>query len=181
MDDYRKALCHQLLAENSKKNVLLIASAIARDEKKIKALVDIMKTESPPLNVRASWVFSVLARSDKEYVLRYFNDLLPLLSPGSPEGMLRNLLQPISVAAVPPPFEGIVFDTCFSFAENKVYPHAVRANAMTVLYRISLRHPPLQKELISFFEQMLMCEHAPSIKARARLLIKKLSKQERMF
>ena len=69
-----------------------------------------------------------------------------------------------------------LFDLCYGLVESPGTAIAVRANAMTILYKISNIEPELKIELITLFESQGDTESV-AIFARSKILLQKLYKE----
>ena len=76
---------------------------------------------------------------------------------------------------IPENEQGLLIDLCFSYLVSELYPVAVKAHAMTIIYHHVLLYPELKNELIAVIEDQAE-NNSVGFKARGTILIKQMEK-----
>ncbi len=145
----------QLAAEHSKKNTLLIVDYIGDDLILFKELIDVFVKGDIRLTQRGAWPLSLITESYPALVKPHIGFLVQLLDKPLHVAVKRNVLRLFQTVDIPKKEMGTLADKCFGYLNNRSEPIAVKAFAMTVLYKICLKEPDLKNELIPILEDML--------------------------
>ena len=91
------------------------------------------------------------------------------------KGSLRSLLRLLSRHDIPEDEQGLLIDLCFSYLVSELYPVAVKAHAMQIIYNHVLLYPELKDEFITVIEDQAK-NNSVGFKARGNILIKQMEK-----
>jgi hypothetical protein len=145
----------QLAAEHSKKNAQLIVDYIGNDPILFKELIDVFAKGDVRLTQRGSQPMSLIAVAHPALVKKHIGFLIQLLDKPLHVAVKRNVLRLFQTVDIPKKEMVLLADKCFTYLNSRSEPIAVKAFAMTVLYKICLKEPDLKNELIPTFEEML--------------------------
>jgi hypothetical protein len=166
-------LSDQLMAEMSRRNADYIAHYIGSDAILFKELVELVFKANPLLQMRASWVISIITDKYPDLLKPYIKKLVNQMDLFEHSGIRRNLLRYISSIDIPSPLEGRLYDLCFLYLNSRSEPPAVKVHCMQVLFNIAQKEPDLKNELRLVIEELINHESA-AIKSRSRHLLSKL-------
>jgi hypothetical protein len=165
----------QLAAEHSKKNAQLIVDYIGDDPFLFKELIDVFAKGDIRLTQRGSWPLSLIAEAYPALVKKHIGFLIQLLDKPLHVAVKRNVLRLFQTVDIPKKEMGPLADKCFTYLQSRSEPIAVKAFAMTVLYKICLKEPDLKNELIPILEDMLPFSSS-GILSRLNKTLKQLKK-----
>lgn len=159
----------------SKKEAILVAGLFVQKPEQIAELLDFLRSDDPKSSPQASWILGTIWESEASIVEPYQGEIIGIILSTAHDSVRRNLLRIVESFAIPEDSLGILFDRCMEWYISDVYAPAVRANALQVLYRISCAEPLLTGEVIAQIE-MMNDYGSPALKARSRMVLKKLKK-----
>ncbi|MDQ3109450.1 MAG: hypothetical protein M3R17_06105 [Bacteroidota bacterium] len=163
-----------ILDEHSRAQSDKIIRWVGADKKRFAELVHLFLTDEYLVVQRAGWPIGDIAIKYPELIKPYIGKFVKLfLKKGMHEAMIRNVLRVMQFVDVPAKYHGEVVNACFDFLIKSEYPIAYKAFSMTVLFNITKKEPELKRELKIVIEEM-MKEGSPGIKARGRMVLKKL-------
>ncbi len=145
----------QLALEHSKPNTLLIVNYIGEDKKKFKELLEVFAKGDIRLTQRAAWPLSYVLEQHPNLAKHHIPFLVQLLDKPLHVAVKRNVLRLLQTIPIPESELGPLADKCFQYLRDRHEPIAVKAFAMTVLYKICLLEPALKNEVIPTIEDML--------------------------
>lgn len=165
----------QLIAEHSKRNVVFIASYIGSNRKLFKEFLKVFETADYHISQRAAWVLPFVVDKHPEVIKGSVPYLIQLLNKPFHAAIRRNVLRVLEDTDIPEEEMGFLADKCFAYLHDLDEPIAVKAFAITVLYKICLKEPDLKNELIPTLQDMLPFGSA-GIKVRCKKYLKLLEK-----
>ncbi len=165
----------QLIAEHSKRNVVFIANYIGSNRKLFKEFLKVFETADYHISQRAAWVLSFVADRHPEAMKGSVPYLIQLLNKPFHAAIRRNVLRVLEDVDIPEEEIGFLADKCFAYLHDLEEPTAVKAFAITVLYKICLKEPDLENELIPTLQDMLPYGSA-GVKVRCKKYLKLLDK-----
>lgn len=139
-------------------------------------LIDYSFLSDRKLSFRASWTLSKACDKFPEMIRPYMSEIIKKLDSIDNESTQRSFLRIISlsdIGQVIPRDHGMLTDHCFK-ALNSGTSVAIKAYSMEILYKLALIYPELAYEL-SATVTMLQGEGSAGIKARGRMILKKLA------
>ena len=165
-----------LKIDSSRLNADILVDKIEEDTDVFEIVWEIMLEDTYPLSMRASRVIWLFAVKHPYYLEPRLSVLITVLPEIKTESVWRNMLNVIALLPIPEKHTGHLFDLCYGLVESPGTAIAVRANAMTILYKISNIEPELKIELITLFESQGDTESV-AIFARSKILLQKLYKE----
>ena len=90
-------------------------------------------------------------------------------------GTLRSLLRLLARYDIPEEDQGLLIDECFSYLVSELYPVAVKAHAMQIIYNHVLLYPELKHELTTVLRDQAE-NNSVGFKSRGNRLIKQMEK-----
>ncbi len=159
---------------SGKERELLIAE-IVKSDSHLKTLLQLALHEKDPLSWRACWVLDGADEKKPGLALKYIPEIVRLLPSLESKGALRSLLRLLSRHEIPEDEQGLLIDLCFKYLVSELYPVAVKAHAMQIIYHHVLLYPELKNELIAVIEDQAD-NNSVGFKARGNILIKQMEK-----
>ncbi|OYU96347.1 MAG: hypothetical protein CFE21_08090 [Bacteroidetes bacterium B1(2017)] len=160
----------QLMAEHSKRNTELIVNYIGSDPKLFAELVSVFSKGDYRLTQRASWPLSVVVEQHPKLAQKHIHFICTLLDAKMHVAIKRNVLRLLQYIDLPEEEMGPMADRCIKYIHDLHEPVAVKAFAMTVLYRICEKEPELKNEVIPLLEDLLPFGSAGIISRSKRVL-----------
>ena len=165
----------EILREHSKDQAVKLAEYIGDDPLRFKELMELFLGEDYRISQRASWVVGHCFDRHPELVKPWLPKMVDAMSHPRHDAVRRNVVRILQEVDIPESLMGTVADNCFEYLNSPEIPVAIRAFSMTVLYRISLQWPELQRELALVIE-----EHMPTgsagFKSRGKKILKLLDR-----
>ena len=166
----------EMLSEtNSAYNADRITHCIGDNEKYFEQLMQILFTENPSIQLRASWVVTRITDKYPHLLIPYVKRIIQHLPLFKHTGICRNLLRQLATIPIPKSLQGKLFDISYGWLKSMEQPIAVRANCMEILYQLSIQEPDLQAELKLLMEDKVN-DPSPGIRSRCQRILKKLEK-----
>jgi hypothetical protein len=167
-------LMREILKEHGRKQAIKIAAYAAGSPSRFKSLVDIYLTGPYRVTQRSSWPLSLCAEEHPELVRPHLKKLLDFIrKPGVHDAVKRNTMRLLQFVDIPKKNHGQLIDLCFEVLQQPKEAVAIRVFSMTVLSRLIVDQPDLQKELRIILEDHLPYSTA-AFRSRASKLIRKL-------
>ena len=156
-----------------------LAQRVLRHEL-VEELVRCALEEDHLLSSRAMWVLGHCSDSNYEAIRKYHGKLIEnLAKPGLHNGVIRNTLRLYQEHPVPEKYHTFLLDKCYSYISDPAEAIAVRAFAMTVVFRISQPYPELLGELKMVLMHLSQQEEPPGIRSRVKNILKAIAKLEK--
>lgn len=144
-----------------------------RDQRE--TLVDLALLDEDPVAWRASWVLDGSDEQQPGLATPYLGKIVQSLPGLESKGSLRSLLRMLCRYDIPEEDQGLLIDLCFGYLTSELYPVAVKAHAMQIIYNHVLIYPELKEELVAVLEDQ-MDNNSVGFMARGRRLIKQMEK-----
>ena len=160
----------ELLKEHSKSQTIKIARYIGNQPERFNILINLMLNGSYTITQRASWVVSCCSDNHPELIQPHLTAVIRNLKKPVHDAVKRNTLRLLQNISIPKKLHGITTDLCFKFLISTKEPVAVKAFAMTILYRITLTEPDLKNELRIIIEDQ-MPYSSPGFLSRGKKII----------
>jgi hypothetical protein len=147
----------------------------------MKPLLAISLQQEEPWCQRASRVITVTACKFPEIIKPFASLILKKLFEVKSESVRRNFLKIFADVDIKlsQKEQSLLLDHCIDYVSGS-YPIAVRVYGMEVLFRLSLKHPDLQKELHLIISDQ-MTDTSVAVKSRGKRILKKLGKLQINF
>jgi len=153
----------------------LLIEEVIKSETLFGELLELSLHEKDPLAWRACWVLDGSDERNPELAQTYIPTIIKALPDLESRGTLRSLLRMLCRHEIPEEQQGLLIDLCFSYLVSELYPLAVKAHAMMIIYNHVLIYPELKDEFITVMEDQVE-NNSVGFKTRARNLIKQLEK-----
>lgn len=158
----------------SKKSVNTIVRYVGNDPKRFAALVNLFLTGPPRSAQQASWPLSYCVEAHPLLLRPHFRKILKAAAmPHAQDAVKRNVVRLLQFCTIPKRHQGLVYQLCFRFLENKKEAVAIRVFAMTVLTKLAIENPALRGEIIILIEDGLSYAK-PAYLARAKKVLRQL-------
>lgn len=139
-------------------------------------LMDITLTAGNRLSWRAAWIADKINERQSGTIQPWIEEITEALKGLTHSGKKRQFLKLISLYPISDEHQSFLVDYCLQILDNTNDPPAVKAHAIQILYNISETQPGLKGELLEIMEYVTTLHESPGIKARARKIAEKLSK-----
>ncbi|MEQ9286462.1 MAG: hypothetical protein RIG77_06115 [Cyclobacteriaceae bacterium] len=165
----------QLFKEHSKENAQYIARYIGNDADKFHQLIELFLGNDHRVTQKASWVLSMVSDTYPDLLSRHLDAIISNLENEVNDAVKRNTLRILQNHTIPEKHEGFIANKCFDYLLSNQEPIAIKAFSMTILANLTVKYPDFKQELKTIVEDLM--EHgSPGIKARGKMVLKKLGK-----
>lgn len=152
----QKKLEAQLMAELSRRNIDFVAQYILNNQSLLPLLVDMALSNGQQIAMRAAWVMEKLSES----IDGVFDSFLPAIIYKLPDikfsSCRRTLSKVIMLHNIPPETDGELFSFCVSMLESPKEPVAVKANCMSIIFKLLSKYPELKNEVFTIIESQII-------------------------
>ena len=153
----------------------LLIGEVIKSESHFNTLLQLALHEKDPVAWRACWIMDGSDEKKPGLARRYVGKIVRALPELESKGTLRSLLRLLTRYDIPEEEQGLLIDLCFSYLVSELYPVAVKAHAMQIIYNHVLLYPELKGELIAVIEDQAD-NNSVGFKARGNILIKQMEK-----
>ena len=153
----------------------LLIGEVIKSESHFNTLLQLALHEKDPVAWRASWILDGSDEKKSGLARKHVPKILKALPGLESKGTLRSLLRLLTRYDIPEEQQGLLIDLCFSYLVSELYPVAVKAHAMQIIYKHVLLYPELKGELIAVIEDQT-ANNSVGFKARGSILIKQMEK-----
>jgi len=153
--NWRANIEKQLMAEISRRNTDLVASWAITQPGAINCLVDIAFSADDILSFRASWVLEKLSEHYSGILDEYIPKIIKALPDFTSSSTRRTLSKVLMHHTIPEDLEGETLNFCLNMIESAKEPVAVKANCMTLVFRLLPKYPELKSELFAIIETQI--------------------------
>lgn len=160
----------------------LIAESALDNPAILSTLFKFSLSDEPTLAFRSSWTLTKVAEIDRSLLEPYLSDLVISLKELKSEAVIRSFLKIIIQSDfnnMGEKEQGIVASRCFDWLNSAKSAIAIKAYSMEALYNLTLIYPELIDELTSSLTRV-MDGGSAGVKARGRLIIEKMSKNNQI-
>jgi len=166
----------ELLYDSSQMVCEVLVTRIVENPSWIKPLLEISLQEKEPWCQRASRVLAITGCRFPAFLKPYTSLILKKLFELKSQSVRRNFLKIFADVDVKlsQKEQSLLLDHCIGYLSGS-YPIAVRVYSMEVLFRFSMKHPDLHKELRLIISDQLH-DNSAAVKSRAKRIIKKFGK-----
>lgn len=162
----------EILALHSRAQTNRIVDWVGADQSRFDQLFAIFQKNDYLLSQRASWPLYYSAVARPGLIARHFGKLLKKIStPGIHDAVRRNATNIINEIPIPRKYEGRVMTLCFDLLTDPAEKVASKANAISILHKLSSKFPEIRQELLTIIESE-WDRASPAYRARARLVLK---------
>ena len=153
----------------------LLISEIVKSDSHFLSLLQLALHEKDPLSWRACWILDGADEKKPGLARKYIPKIVQKLPSLESKGALRSLLRLLTRHKIPENEQGLLIDLCFQYLSSELYPVAVKAHAMQIIYHHVLLYPELKNELIAVIKDQAE-NNSAGFNARGNILIKKMEK-----
>jgi hypothetical protein len=153
----------------------ILIGEIVKSESNFSELLWLALHEKDPLAWRAAWLLDGSDEKKPGMARKHIPGIVKALPGLQSVGTIRSLLRMLTRYPIPEDQQGLLIDLCFSYLVSELYPVAVKAHAMQVIYNHVLIYPELKHELITVIEDQAE-NNTAGFKARGSILIKQMEK-----
>ena len=158
----------EILAEHSKAQTSRIAKWVGDDKKKFSSLLSLFLGKDRVISQRASWPLYYCVSANPDLIKPHLGKLLKNLERSDiHDAVRRNSMGILREISIPEKHEGAVMNLCFNILSDPAEKAAPKADAISILDKLSKKYPEIRQELITTVESDW--EHAtPAFRARAK-------------
>jgi hypothetical protein len=153
----------------------LLIGEVIQSESHFDQLLSLALHEKDPLAWRAGWILDGSDEKMPGLARKHIPGIVRALPGLESMGTRRSLLRLLTRHPIPEEEQGLLIDLCFSYLVSELYPVAVKAHAMQIIYNHVLIYPELKHELITILEDQAD-NNSVGFRARGNILIKQLEK-----
>lgn len=153
----------------------LLVGEIMRSDEHFEILLHLALHEKDPLAWRAAWVLDGSDEKKPGLAKKHISRIIQALPGMESRGTLRSLLRLLVRYDIPEKYQGLLIDECFSYLVSELYPVAVKAHAMQIIYQHVLLYPELKHELTTVLRDQA-ANNSVGFKSRGNRLIKQMEK-----
>ena len=142
-------------------------------------LLEYSFSDDSKLAFHASWTLSKACDKNPEMIYPFLSRIIEKLDKIENESALRSILRIISlsdISVISEKHHGTLADYSFIILRSGFSSIANKAYSMEILYKLVLKYPELTNELVATIS-LLQGEGSAGIVARARMIMKKLSRE----
>lgn len=171
-----KTIRQQLQESSSGESAILMCNHILTRPVLMDELVKVYLEGPMRMTQRAAGVICSCAEKDPSLVLPHLAAMVrQLKEPEVSDAAKRNTLRILQLIDIPEELEGDLTDLCFKYLESAKEAVAIKAFAMTILFRLSGKYPELRHELRILIENQLPYQK-PAFVSRGTKILAKLKK-----
>ena len=165
-----------IISGQSKRDTEAAVHFIGNDKDRFNELINYCFAADTLLSRQACRIASDVTTNYPRLVQTHIPKIVrQLVSPEVDPAVKRHILKVLQKSPIPVSSQGILMNFCFEVVTSFEEAPAVKANALTVLYNLSKKHPEILGELILLINDRLATE-SPAFRSRA---IKILTEQQK--
>lgn len=168
----REQLIEQLLAEQSRRNIDLVVHWAFANPISLELLVEMALSNSETVSARAAWVLDKMSEKEPGCLQSFIPQIILAIKKVRSSSVNRALTKVLMLHAIPEEYDGEILDFSLLAIEKPSEAIAVKANSMTLAFRLLHKYPELKNEVFALIEQQIP-HSAPAIGARYHVLKKK--------
>lgn len=154
-----------------------IISYVSEDPQRIDDLVEIFLDRNLHwrFNQKAAWPLGILGRKYFHHIEKHAARFIEAMDNPVHIAVLRNIIRIFEDVEIPESIEGQLYERCFDYVTDLKQAVAVRCFSLSVLHKITMKHPDLAHELKELIA--LTNPHGTAgFKSRSRKILKALEK-----
>jgi hypothetical protein len=163
---------NQLMAELSRQNIDLVAHFAKENPEAIHYLLEMTFAEDEKLSMRASWTLEKLSEQNPGILNDKLHYILKNLEKIRHSSTKRTLTKVLMFHAIPETYEGMLLNFCITGIESPKEPIAVKANCMSLVFKLLPKYPDLKNEIYTLIEDQIP-NNSVGFGARYKVLRKK--------
>lgn len=176
----------KLLDKNSITDALLVYYGIYKaddlaDEiirqNKLPDLLELAFSDDIRLSNRAMWIVCHCNDISPEAIKPFYEKLIEFLKRDNIHtGAIRSVIRIFTLQDAPENYQSFLLDKSYSYITNYKMPIAVRAFAISVIYKLSLKYPELLNELKSTLLALDFANESAGMRSRIKNTLKDIEK-----
>lgn len=160
-----------ILAEHSKKQVLIITQWVGGSQTKFDKLYQLFLNDEYRVVQRAAWAVCHCIIDRPQLIKKHLKSLLTYLHKKDlPEAVKRNTMRILQHVEVPKKYRGLMMEFCFGAIASPQESIAVKAYSLTLLQTFVQLYPEILPEIKLIIEQRMPHETA-AFRARAKKIL----------
>ncbi len=153
----------------------LLVGEIMNSDEHVETLLRLALHDKDPIAWRACWLLDCSDEKKPGLARKHLTRIIQSLEGLQSKGTLRSMLRLLTRYQIPEEEQGLLIDLCFRYLVSELYPVAVKAHAMQIIYNHVLIYPELKNELITVIEDQA-ANNSVGFRARGNILIKQMEK-----
>lgn len=145
----------QLLAELSRRNINLITAWVIEQPRGVDILVDLALMHDKKISPRAAWALEIVSEKLNQPAQHQISRIINELPKINSSSTRRTITKVLMLHQVPEQQEGAMLDFCITMLESAKEPVAVKANCMTVIFKLLPKYPELKNEIFAIIEDQI--------------------------
>lgn len=163
--------------ENREETFSLVIAEIESRPERFEELIQCCLSEDSQLEFIAIWAVQHCVEKDPQLIEPYLGDLLERLQRPSHDALKRVLMRILMQIELPEEHWGEIAELSFRYVDSPGEAVAIRANAMSVAYKLCEKLPELGNELELIIETHLAFGKK-AFQARGKKILKKLAQKK---
>jgi hypothetical protein len=143
----KKDLIERLELINSKAAITKLAQDFDDSGNDFKQLLKIIQEKEIECIDKASWVARDYANIQPEIVIKYYKNVIEIITSNFSDPVKRNLTGLLVDIGIPEKYESVVLDMSVNLLLDYKIAVAVHANALKLLNMLAKKHPELKQEI----------------------------------
>lgn len=156
-----------ILEEHSKSQMLRIVDYIGKNANRFHELMQLFLYNEYRVSQRAAWAVSNCIQRNPSFAKKYLHVLLDNLQNPVHDAVVRNTVRILDMIEIPEKQHPQVMNICYEYIASAGTPVAVKAFSLSVLHKLSQKHPELKNELKILIEDQLPTA-TPAFKSKAK-------------
>lgn len=143
----KKDLIQRLELINSKAAITKLVQDFDNSGNDFKELLYLIKNKQIECIDKASWVARDFANIQTEIVIKYYKNVIEIITSNFSDPVKRNLTGLLVDIGIPEKYESVVLDMSVNLLLDYKIAVAVHANALKLLNILAKKHPELKHEI----------------------------------
>ncbi len=157
----------------SVREIYLWKEMVLRDDLLFRNVYNLISSNNPKVAWHAAWVIDHASEADPSKLEPHIMELIERLPNLTSSSLKRHFTRMLIKQEIPEEKLGQMVDVLFGLLKPSE-AIAVRANAIQLLYQITMKEPDLKGELIDVLETMLEEEQSRGILSKGKKILKAL-------
>ena len=166
-----------MLSDSGRATANSAVGAVQDDPERFRLLMNISFREPYPACMRAARVAQLCCERNPSLIVPYLDEVVAQIAKTPVGGVKRNFLKVVNEFSGPEKIgdPGLLVQLCFDWLMSPKEDAAVRMHCAEILYKLSLKEPGLQPELISVL-RFVKDEGSTGFRNACKKILKKLFK-----
>jgi hypothetical protein len=151
----RQKIIEQLNAEMSRKNIDIVTDFVLKNTEYIALLIDLTFSDNKNLSLRAAWTLDKISEKNSSLLSSYSSLMVKKLPEICNTGTLREVTKILIYQDIGEEHESFIIDYCISVIESVKYPVAVKANCISLIFKLLPKYSSLKNEITEIIESQI--------------------------